>query len=693
MPYAAAPPQPPPLPLGDIFMRRIPTLLALLALLGSAPLLRHYSQRRPPKTFVQRSELFDRPASRAEMFRLNLQLQKCLRKKEFPACLQIAERMTKVDSADPMAWYHLACLLAASQQNARAVDALDMAVSLGFRDMVRIASEPVLQSLNDVEKMDAVLKRAAVPWHPVRSSRSAFQNPGPLPINGGVATVSEKNTQWNEQELTLITEFVPPTPDVIQQGALNLSPESPAGALVQKWIDEKSSAGFAGVLYDNRDRDHSTLMHSAFPSLAFVEYEPAVQAANADFGVRPGQRFNLPTFGNASTSYVTPIFWRSNARMLLTDPLNATLTAESYLKNQLYCYPEHTDFDPEFGDVFPVNVPFWLLSQGSSGSDQPFLKAIALTLAAFPPDVRRQLESSGLLMHTVQYILRRSLRFVQSEDDYFTGRAHPVVFQHEDLDVERMVQMAHQMQPSQIPPVVRLQVIDEDYAIPGIDYFSAGQGEPSLNTPLAVGRIFRTLKKKRRMVVDATGSSDLRGSPLSFRWVVLQGDPQKIQIRPLNDSGSRAEVSVEWHERAEIPWRKGMWSSRVDIGVFALNNESCSVPGMICSMTLASEQREYQNEKLLSVDYAAPDRTRVYTDPLLVPVRDWRDVYIWSETGNMTGWIRYQTNQQPVQFDSAGRMKITAEDGQVQFTPVQYQPETNASGVPELKFSAILSPK
>jgi hypothetical protein len=256
-----------------------------------------------------------------------------------------------------------------------------------------------------------------------------------------------------------------------------------------------------------------------------------------------------------------------------------------------------------------------------------------------------------------------------------------------------MVQMAHDMQLSQIPPVVRLQVMDEDYAIPGIDYFSAGQGEPSLNTPLAVGRIFRTLKKSRRMIIDASGSSDLRGSPLSFRWVVLQGDPQKVEIRPLNDSGSRAEVRIEWHERAEIPWRKGMWSSRVDIGVFALNNESSSVPGMICSMTLASEQREYRNEKLLSVDYSAPDRSHFYTDPLLVPVRNWRDVYTWSETGYMTGWIRYQTNQQPAQFDSAGRMKIMAEDGQVQWTPVQYKSETNASGVPELKFSAFRSSK
>ena len=111
-------------------------------------------------------------------------------------------------------------------------------------------------------------------------------------------------------------------------------------------------------------------------------------------------------------------------------------------------------------------------------------------------------------MHAVQFILRRSLRFVQSDADYYTGRAHPVVFQSQDLDVDRMVQMAHDMTLSTIPPVVRLAVLEEDTAVPGVDYFTAAEGETLLTTPLAIGRVFRTLRQSRRMVLDASESSE-----------------------------------------------------------------------------------------------------------------------------------------------------------------------------------------
>jgi hypothetical protein len=668
-------------------MRRLPILLALVALVGSAPLLRYYSAKRLPKPFVQKSELFALPTRRAEIFRLNLMMQKAIQQKDLRTCRQLAERMTVVDPSDPMAWYSLSSLLAVTQQSDRAMDTLTLAVANGFRDVSRIKSDPALRLLQQNTRMPALLKKAAMPWKPnvTRGQRQA--TPADRQITNHQAIVNDQNTRWNEQELSLITEFEVPTSETELSPSNVLRLGSTAASRVRNWIQEKSAAGFSGLLYDNRDRDHSTLNPQLYPSLTFVEYAPAVQAAQADYGLRPGQRFNLPTFGNSSTSYVAPPFWRSNARMLLSDEIYSRLTASHYLKNQLYCYPEHNDFDPQYGDVFPVNAPFWVLSQGSSGSDQPFLSAIALTLAAFRSDVRQRLESDGLLMHAVQFILRRSLRFVQSDADYYTGRAHPVVFQSQDLDVDRMVQMAHDMTLSTIPPVVRLAVLEEDTAVPGIDYFAAAEGETLLTTPLAIGRVFRTLRQSRRMVLDASESSESLGRPLQFRWVVLQGDPGKIHIRPLNASGSRAEVVVDWHDRFDIPWLKGMSSSRVDIGVFASSPESTSLPGMLCSLFIASEKREYHDGRLISVDYASEDYRNRYTDPLIAPIRNWKDVYTWSDAGQLAGWIRYPLGQAPVQFDSAGRMQVTDQNSQSRFVPVQYYPETNTSGVPELRFA------
>ncbi len=42
-----------------------------------------------------------------------------------------------------------------------------------------------------------------------------------------------------------------------------------------------------------------------------------------------------------------------------------------------------------YGDLYPTNTPYLIISQGSSGSDQPFMRAIPFTLAASAPRSRR----------------------------------------------------------------------------------------------------------------------------------------------------------------------------------------------------------------------------------------------------------------------------------------------------------------
>ena len=72
--------------------------------------------------------------------------------------------------------------------------------------------------------------------------------------------------------------------------------------------------------------------------------------------------------------------------------------------NQLYIYPAHKDYgakdgeakdgapaDGVIGDLFPANTPYVIVTHGSSGSDQPFLDAIAMILAAFRPDTKARL--------------------------------------------------------------------------------------------------------------------------------------------------------------------------------------------------------------------------------------------------------------------------------------------------------------
>ena len=478
-------------------------------------------------------------------------------------------------------------------------------------------------------------------------------------IRDHVALVAELNTRWEESRLSLVTCFnLAGKPS---QGAVIVG-SSPAEMLVQKWIDEGTASGHHGILYDNRDRDHSNLNRTKFPQLAFVEYDGAAKKADADWGLRIGQAFDLPTFGNSSTAQVGSPFWRSNPRIVMHDDPLMKIVYNEFLNNQMYCYPEHSDFDPKHGDVYPANTPFWVISQGSSGSDQPFMEAIALTLAAFRPDVKQKLIESRWLMHVVQILLRRSQKSVQTEDDYYSGKAHPVVFQASELDALRMVQMAHDLTIETLPAMVRIEVVREDLGVLGRDYFHPHAAEVLFDTPAAVARIYRTTAFRRRMVVDAGSSADINGRPLTFRWVVLQGDPEKVQIRPLNANGARAEIILQWHPRTKIAGLEGMETNRIDIGVFADNGPSPSLPAFVSSFTLANEDRTYADGRIQAIDYGTPGICDRYVDPMIDIPKRWRDEYRYSPTFELLGWQRTSPGSEPQEFAADGRLIVKKDE-------------------------------
>src|SRR5262249_31146429 len=145
------------------------------------------------------------------------------------------------------------------------------------------------------------------------------------------------------------------------------------------------------------------------------------------------------------------------------------LLHEQYVKNNIYIYPEHRDHDPGrngpsegFGDLYPTNTPYLFISQGSSGSDQPFMRAIPYVLAAFRPEVKKKLVESGLLMPTMQMLFRRHSKRLKGPEEYFTYKAHPTVFEGSWVDDLALVQAAHDITLETIPPMVQLKVVQED---------------------------------------------------------------------------------------------------------------------------------------------------------------------------------------------------------------------------------------
>ena len=384
----------------------------------------------------------------------------------------------------------------------------------------------------------------------------------------------------------------------------------PLGDLLKKWWAEGTAAGNLGDYYDNRDRGHSGLDMSRYPQLAKVAYTEAERRVGLDWAVA-GRVLGHVTFGNSSTSGGVHQ-GGSNPRHLYTNPMGLAVLAKQYVDSNIYIYPEHCDYRPGhnggsgFGDLYPTNTPYLIASQGSSGSDQPFMHAVASTLAAFRPEVKKRMVEAGLLAPAIQMIFRMSNKNVAGQEEYLTGKAHPTVFQGGDVDALKMARMAHEVMPDTIPPMVQLSLVEEDAAECGRDFFepTPGGSEKVGDTAACIARVACSVKSPRRMVVSAGLSSDLNKRPLTFHWVVLRGDADRIRITPKNPTGSAAELVVPQHERRPILPGSPMESNRVDIGVFVHNGKYYSAPGFVTILFLDDEARTYDAAgRVLEVGY------------------------------------------------------------------------------------------
>ncbi|MFM8634080.1 MAG: hypothetical protein ACKOEX_04600 [Planctomycetia bacterium] len=544
--------------------------------------------------------------------------------------------------------------------------------------------------------------------------------PTPRPVTNGVAEVAEDNTVWVPQIARFLVSHEFPSCDA----AIDISTQpGPVGDLLRQWRSEGTAAGLHGVLYDNHDEDHSVMDVDWFPELTSVRYcDAAKRTPTRVLGVGELHRglqvlflHNAPVIGNASVAQTNGPFWRSMPRVAMTGGASMALLADQYTNNMLYFYPEHRDHDPEtdggHGDVYPANVPYLITSQGSSGSDRAFMNAVAATIAAFRPETQRVLVEKHLLMPTVQMIFRSSRRPIAGRGEYLSGAAHPPVFDASTLDVERMIRMAHDLKPDELPPLVRVSVEGEYLGRPGIDFFDAAHGEKLFDTVSAVARIARSARFRRRMVASVAATEDPNGRPLSFAWKVLHGDEHRIRIRPLDPLGTRAEILVDWHPRGVYPG-SDLPSSRVDIGVFADNGAGLSAPAMLTWYFPPNERRVYEDvpatasadrsdningdspRRIVSIErLPAADRGN-YVDPMVVTPADWTDTYRYDDRGTVLGWTRSRKGGDE-EFAADGRL-IVAKDREGRATKtcdVRYAREqASPDALPALREEAVLSP-
>lgn len=614
--------------------------------------------------------VFEMPRITPQHNQLRMRLIQAMRSGQTAEMETIAREGIALMPLDATWQYNLACALAYRADKKEALGALDRAIELGFRDAKQIAEDKDLASLVSLPEFQALLKKAAsLAGKPVPNQ---IQVRPSTVVMGYPAQVNASNTIWDLDLGCFRTSFQLLAPENKPVRAFAESYEGAAKGMVQKWMREGSAAGNHGDLYVNRDGGHSLLDVTLFPKITPVVYSAEAQQHRIHMGAA-NSFFDHAVLGNASLAMTTGPLWRSLPRASMGELLPAQL----YLNNQVWFYPAHRDFTREAGDLYPANSPYWIISQGSSGSERFFMNIFASALAAMNPDAKRVLRERGILAPTLQMLFRSSLRGIRTSEDYLSGKAHPVVFDPMQINADTFIEKAHDVVPEQLMPLVVLRPVKENRAEAGVDYFDL-QPEIAWNTPFAIARVVRAVRSKTFRICVAAQPVGPLPSGAQVIWRVLQGDESKISIRPLDGEGQQVEISVDYHGSYR-PTQNDialLQSSRVDIGCFVQSGDRISAPSFISVFYLQNETRVYREDgQILSVDYSNVQHR--YADPLLTLTKDWKDLYDYDPQGRCTGWYRVRaTDKSSIRFTHDGA-RVTAVDASGRPTKavnVQYLP-------------------
>ncbi len=620
------------------------------------------------------TNVFEMPLVYAQHRQLQTRLAQSVREGKTDEMEAVCREGVALLPRDPTWQYNLACALAYRADAGPSLDALDRAIEMGFRDARAIAADTDLKRLSSLPRFGELVEKARrLSGKPVEGV--AEVKPSAV-VMGMPAEVHGSNTVWDFEAGCFRTFFTLIRPELKKVSAYAGAYNGPAKELVGRWMREDAAAGNFGDLYVNRDNGHSALAVSNFPGLTPVVYNKEARDQRVHLSL-PNTLFESPVLGNSSMSMVSGPFWRSLPRAVVTDPLQPIAALRYYLSNQCWFYPEHKDYDADTGDLFPANTPYYVVSQGSSYSDQPFLSAFAAALAALRPETKQALIARNALAPTMQMILRATQKSVKKPEDYLTGLAHPAVFDAANLDPEAMVTLAHALTPSTLPPTVMLRTTEDAKAEPGIDFFDV-RPEGLFDTPFAIARVVRGVARDRRMTIEASAVPALEPDG-RYLWVVLQGDPKKITIRPLTPNASRVELTVSYHGVFRPIDPDGMpaklMSGRVDIGCFVKVGPYYSPPSFVSFYYLPNETRAYRDDgQILSIDYTNPQHR--YADPALTLQKSWKDLYEYDDRGRLLGWYRTRGGGQSERFTYLGH-RVLSTDKQnrpVSACAVQYMP-------------------
>lgn len=580
-----------------------------------------------------------------------------LQRGDISAMESVCRQAIKIIPGDATWHYNLACALAYRATPDLALEELDKAINFGFRNADAISKDQDLARIQSAPRFKELVKKARVLADLPVPGRPRPQATPVVP--GGTLLLNETNLVWNfdtgvfDAQLTLAE----PSRSVAEQ-ALNYGKSQkthgPEWASLVAWLSEGTAAGNTGDLYVNRDRGHSSINVADFPNLTRAVYCKESEKDNADIMLPHTHFGNFTVVGNISRAYLHCVNWRSTGRFAMTEPGMATRMDLLYHSNQFWVIPSVNDFGkPEIGDVFPGAAPFQFISHGISWSDLPFVSAAFATSAAFRPPTKKEILKQRLMGPTLQWLLRRTRKGVRSEDDYLSPKAHPTAFDAASLDMLRLVEMAHELRPEQIPPAVSLVLINSNlfpvkYPQPGRDYPDIFN-ECLYQTASSTAFFLRAPEAKRTFLARAVPFPKT-DDEVHYTWHVVHGDASVVKIEaPIGESLNTPERGF-----AQITIDRRSLTNRIDIACFAKRKGTTwGAPSFFSFSPIAQEKRTYRADgKIECIDYSNLDS--VYSDPITALPRRWKDTYSYSSDGTPLGWTRSFNGKNAASFTPSG---------------------------------------
>lgn len=596
----------------------------------------------------------------------------------------VARSAAKLFPNDANWHYNVACVCARQQHVDEAFKWLEKAIRLGFTNERQLQQDDDLTVLRSHPKFAELLllaKQVATEGKRNATLNAAIAESVPP---GKEFEVTARNTQWEWNPttggyMTTLLSFVG------NRKAEATAYTGPCSELLRTWLLSGEAAGNAGDLYVNRDEDRTQMAYEKFPLLTPVVYSTEAQRAAAHVGAANGVFASglvaYPVVGTSVLSLSNTPFWRSLPRLITTEAQADVLSFRLAMKNQGYIYDASSDYSAQFKQEHLVaNTAHFFATfgdakdQGSAKTNVETMAEILFAgLAAMKPETKAEMTRRGLFVPTFQMLLRQNLKDVS---DYCSAAAHPTVFDVSRVDVDAFVRAAHQLTSADLPVTFNIVARSESMPRQYVDYFDAPTSERISDTPCSIKRVIRGRNKVRKLTVAASSSEP----NISYRWFVVNGDAEKIRIRPLTKSGTLVKLEVDYHGVFE---QDGMQKRHVDIACVALRNgKPMSAPAFVSFRYLANEQRVYDEKgRIQSIDYRTPQSGFVYEDPALSAFKNWRDDYCYDDvTGKCLGWKRTLFDGTVQQFDTLGRRVLeTADDGTPKrVAEVSYSPRVDA---------------